>query len=81
MVQMQMMNGTYEKKEGLDGGAEAGVILGGALNGVSTVTAFNMQSSTAEKYNEVREHEPRFTFHPKTDEGGNLFLSLFVLVC
>ena len=53
-MQMQMMNGTYEKTDGLDGGAEAGVILGGALNGVTTVTAFNMQRSTAEKYNEVR---------------------------
>ncbi|CAM9429594.1 unnamed protein product [Ascophyllum nodosum] len=53
VVQMQMMNGTYEKTDGLDGGAEAGVILGGALNGVTTVTAFNMQRSTAEKYNEA----------------------------
>lgn len=54
VVQMQMLNGTYEKTEGLDGGAKAGVVLGGALNGVATVTAFNMQRSTAEQYNEVR---------------------------
>ncbi|CAM9430112.1 unnamed protein product, partial [Ascophyllum nodosum] len=53
VVQMQMMNGTYEKTEGLDGGAEAGVILGGALNGIATVTAFNMQRSTAEQYNKA----------------------------
>ena len=53
-MQMQMMNGAYEKTEGLDGGAEAGVILGGALNGIATVTAFNMQRSTAEQYNKVR---------------------------
>lgn len=57
VVQMQMMNGTYEKTEGLDGGTEAGVILGGALNGVTTVTAFNMQRSTVEKYNEARQHD------------------------
>lgn len=68
VVQMQMMNGTYEKKEGLDGGAEAGVILGGALNGVSTVTAFNMQRSTAEKYDEVCEHEPMIIVRLKTGD-------------
>ena len=58
MVHRQMVNGSYEKTEGLDGGAEAGLILGGALNGVATVTAFNMQHSTAEKYGEVREEKP-----------------------
>ncbi|CAM9814951.1 unnamed protein product, partial [Sphacelaria rigidula] len=50
VIQMQMMNGSYGDSEGLDGGADAGVILGGALNGVDTVTAFNMQASTVEKY-------------------------------
>lgn len=53
VVQMQMMNGTYGDKSGLDGGADAGVILGGALNGVTTLTAFNMQSSTGERYDKV----------------------------
>lgn len=53
-----MSNGNYENTEGLDGGARAGVILGGALNGVSTVTAFNMQHSIAEQYSEVLEHKP-----------------------
>ncbi|CAM9430402.1 unnamed protein product [Ascophyllum nodosum] len=53
VVQRQMMNGRYETTEGLDGGAEAGLILGEALNGVTTVTAFNMQHSTAEKYGEA----------------------------
>ena len=55
---MRMSNGTYENTEGLDGGARAGVILGGALNGVSTVTAFNMQQSITERYSEVLEHKP-----------------------
>lgn len=53
VVQMQMMNGTYGDSSGLDGGTDAGVILGGALNGVTTVTAFNMQDSTAGKYEKV----------------------------
>ncbi|CAM9999696.1 unnamed protein product, partial [Laminaria digitata] len=52
VVQMQMMNGSYGDSGGLDGGASAGVILGGALNGIATVTAFNMQDSTARSYDE-----------------------------
>ncbi|CAN0289073.1 unnamed protein product, partial [Ectocarpus sp. 12 AP-2014] len=50
IVQMQMMNGSYGDTDGLDGGAQAGVILGGALNGVTTVAAFNMQDSTSANY-------------------------------
>lgn len=73
VIQMQMMNGTYEKKEGLDGGAEAGVILGGALNGVSTVTAFNMQRSTGEKYDEVCEHDLMTIVRIKTGDDLGLF--------
>lgn len=53
VVQMQMMNGSYGDSGGLDGGATAGIILGGALNGITTVTAFNMQDSTARSYDEV----------------------------
>lgn len=58
VIRMRMSNGTYDDTEGLDGGAGAGVILGGALNGVSTVIAFNMQHSIAEQYSEVLEHKP-----------------------
>lgn len=54
MVQMQMMNGSYGDADGLDGGAQAGVILGGALNGVTTMTAFNLQEHTSVEYNKVR---------------------------
>lgn len=54
IVQMQMMNGSYGDDTGLDGGARAGVILGGALNGVTTVAAFNMQDSTSSDYEQVR---------------------------
>lgn len=53
IVQMQMMNGSYGDTGGLDGGAQAGVILGGALNGVTTVAAFNMQDSTSSSYEKV----------------------------
>eukprot|EP00903_Cladosiphon_okamuranus_P008530 g8189.t1 len=52
-VQMQMMNGTYGDTEGLDGGAKAGVILGGALNGVTTMTAFNLQEHTSAEYDKA----------------------------
>lgn len=54
VLQMQMMNGTFGDSDGLDGGADAGVILGGALNGVTTVTAFNMQEETSKKYHKVK---------------------------
>lgn len=54
VIQMQMLNGTYGDSDGLDGGASAGTILGGALNGVTTVTALNLQAHTAEKYANVR---------------------------
>lgn len=54
MVQMQMMNGSYGDTDGLDGGAQAGVILGGALNGVTTMTAFNLQEHTSTEYDKVR---------------------------
>ncbi|CAN0102225.1 unnamed protein product [Pylaiella littoralis] len=53
IVQMQMMNGSYGDANGLDGGAKAGVILGGALNGVTTVAAFNMQDATSTSYEEA----------------------------
>lgn len=53
VVQMQMMNGSYGDSGGLDGGAKAGVILGGALNGMTTVTALNMQDVTSSQYDEV----------------------------
>ncbi|CAM9333516.1 unnamed protein product, partial [Hapterophycus canaliculatus] len=53
VVQMQMMNGSYGDDTGLDGGARAGVILGGALNGVTTVAAFNLQDTTSLDYEEA----------------------------
>lgn len=64
VIRMRMTNGACEITEGLEGGARAGVILGGALNGVSTVTAFNMQHSIAEQYSEVREHNPASVEYP-----------------
>lgn len=55
---MHMLNGSYGDIDGLDGGADAGVILGGALNGVTTVAAFNMQEETALRYEKVRTLPP-----------------------
>lgn len=66
VVQMQMLNGSYGDADDLDGGASAGVILGGALNGITTVTAFNMQETTAKRYEEVKGNvfaEPDFFCH------------------
>lgn len=60
IVQMQMMNGSYGDANGLDGGAKAGVILGGALNGVTTVAAFNMQDATSTSYEEVNAEKMLF---------------------
>lgn len=65
VVRMRMTNGACDIAEGLDGGARAGGILGGALNGVSTVTAFNMQQSIAEHYSEVRERKTASFVHPE----------------
>ncbi|CAM9124263.1 unnamed protein product [Phaeothamnion confervicola] len=42
--------------DGLDGGVGAGVILGGALNGVTTVTAFNMQAKVGKDYTAAIAH-------------------------
>ncbi|CAN0363432.1 unnamed protein product, partial [Discosporangium mesarthrocarpum] len=52
-VQMAMVNGSYGDDEGLNGGNEAAKILGGALNAMTTVTAFNLQGKTSEDYNKV----------------------------
>lgn len=38
----------------VEGLASPGLILGSALNGIATVTAFNMQDDTASKYEKVR---------------------------
>lgn len=55
IIQMRMRTGSYGDSGGLDGGAKAGLILGGALNGVTTITAFNMQEETARNYERVSE--------------------------
>ncbi|CAM9601172.1 unnamed protein product [Chrysoparadoxa australica] len=49
-VQMQMFTGNNNEGEGQDGGSEAGMILGGSLNNMSTVTAFSMQNDTSTSY-------------------------------
>ncbi|KAG5181118.1 ATP-binding cassette, sub-family B, member 1A [Tribonema minus] len=53
VVQMAMFTGGYGDNEGLDGGSSAGVILGGALNGITTVHAFSMQGAMCDRYHEA----------------------------
>jgi ATP-binding cassette, subfamily B (MDR/TAP), member 1 len=50
---MAMLSGGYGDTEGLDGGSSAGLVLGGALNGITTVQAFNMQPAMSERYHEA----------------------------
>jgi ATP-binding cassette, subfamily B (MDR/TAP), member 1 len=50
---MAMLSGGYGDTEGLDGGSSAGLVLGGALNGITTVQAFNMQPAMGERYHEA----------------------------
>lgn len=38
----------------VEGQASPGLILGSALNGIATVTAFNMQDDTASRYEKAR---------------------------
>ncbi|KAG5184898.1 ATP-binding cassette, sub-family B, member 1A [Tribonema minus] len=53
VVQMAMLSGGYGDTEGLDGGSSAGVVLGGALNGITTVNAFNMQADMSARYHDA----------------------------
>ena len=50
VVQMAMISGGYGDSKGLDGGLSASSILGGALNAVTTVHAFNMQQTMCDRY-------------------------------
>ncbi|CAM9371348.1 unnamed protein product [Chrysoparadoxa australica] len=53
IIQMAMLTGRYNDDEGLDGGTSAGVILGGSLNNMTTVAAFNMQSDVSKRYGDT----------------------------
>eukprot|EP00904_Undaria_pinnatifida_P011955 jgi/Undpi1/7890/HiC_scaffold_24.g10362.m1 len=50
IVQMSMMTGAYGDNDGLDGGNSAAGLLSSSLQGMTTVTAFNMQDGLAEEY-------------------------------
>lgn len=53
VIQMRMINGSDGDDEGLDGGSSAGTILANALNGISTVQAFNMQQGVTGRYRDA----------------------------
>ncbi|CAM9784749.1 unnamed protein product, partial [Ectocarpus sp. 12 AP-2014] len=55
IVQMAMMTGGYGDNDGLDGGGNAAGLLSSALQGMSTVTAFNMQERLAADYKQASE--------------------------
>eukprot|EP00752_Nemacystus_decipiens_P011582 g10286.t1 len=55
IVQMAMLTGGYGDKDGLDGGGGAAGLLSSALQGMTTVTAFNMQEKLAEDYKKASE--------------------------
>lgn len=56
IVQMAMMTGGYGDNDGLDGGNSAAGLLSSSLQGMTTVTAFNMQDSLAEEYKKASEN-------------------------
>jgi ATP-binding cassette subfamily B (MDR/TAP) protein 1 len=53
VIQMASISGSYGDEEGLDGGSTASAILGGALNSVSTVQAFNLQLESSNQYSKA----------------------------
>ncbi|CAM9323468.1 unnamed protein product [Pylaiella littoralis] len=55
IVQMAMFTGEYGDKDGLDGGGGAAGLLSSSLQGMTTVTAFNMQEKLAQDYKEASE--------------------------
>ncbi|CAM9424479.1 unnamed protein product [Ascophyllum nodosum] len=55
IVQMAMMTGGYGDGEGLDGGVGAAGLLSSSLQGMTTVTAFNMQEKLADDYRQASE--------------------------
>ncbi|CAM9703395.1 unnamed protein product, partial [Scytosiphon promiscuus] len=55
VVQMAMVTGGYGDNDGLDGGGGAAGLLSSSLQGMTTVTAFNMQEKLAEDYKNASE--------------------------
>ncbi|CAM9424622.1 unnamed protein product [Ascophyllum nodosum] len=55
IVQMAMVTGGYGDGEGLDGGVGAAGLLSSSLQGMTTVTAFNMQEKLADDYRQASE--------------------------
>ncbi|CAM9323517.1 unnamed protein product [Pylaiella littoralis] len=55
IVQMAMLTGGYGDDDGLDGGGGAAGLLSSSLQGMTTVTAFNMQEKLAQDYKEASE--------------------------
>ncbi|CAM9769475.1 unnamed protein product, partial [Laminaria digitata] len=55
IVQMAMMTGGYGDNDGLDGGNSAAGLLSSSLQGMTTVTAFNMQDNLADAYKNASE--------------------------
>lgn len=51
----QSSNLLYNKLQGLDGGGGAAGLLSSALQGITTVTAFNMQEKLSEDYKKASE--------------------------
>ncbi|CAN0564892.1 unnamed protein product, partial [Ectocarpus sp. 12 AP-2014] len=55
VVQMAMLTGGYGDNDGLDGGGGAAGLLSSSLQGMTTVTAFNMQEKLAQDYKQASE--------------------------
>ncbi|CAM9636069.1 unnamed protein product, partial [Ectocarpus sp. 4 AP-2014] len=62
VVQMTMLTGGYGDNDGLDGGGGAAGLLSSSLQGMTTVTAFNVQEKLAEDCKQASETwEPSHT--------------------
>ncbi|CAN0287525.1 unnamed protein product [Ectocarpus sp. 6 AP-2014] len=55
VVQMAMLTGGYGDNDGLDGGGGAAGLLSSSLQGMTTVTAFNLQEKLAQDYKQASE--------------------------